>query len=33
VAAGADARRTGPPRTEAIDMIALHSTGGPTAVP
>lgn len=26
----ADARRTGRPRTQAIDLIVLHSTGGPT---
>jgi N-acetylmuramoyl-L-alanine amidase len=25
-----DARKTGPMRTEKIDMIVLHSTGGPT---
>ena len=24
------ARKTGSPRTEAIDMVVLHSTGGPT---
>ena len=29
-APGADARRTGPVRTETIDMVVLHSTGGPT---
>jgi N-acetylmuramoyl-L-alanine amidase len=26
----AHARRTGPARTQAIDMIVIHSTGGPT---
>jgi N-acetylmuramoyl-L-alanine amidase len=26
----AQARRDGPARTEAIDMVVLHSTGGPT---
>jgi N-acetyl-anhydromuramyl-L-alanine amidase AmpD len=26
----AEARRTGKPRTEAIDMVVIHSTGGPT---
>ncbi len=26
----AEARRTGPPRSEPIDMVVLHSTGGPT---
>lgn len=31
VAAGAaHALRTGPPRTERIDMVVIHSTGGPT---
>jgi N-acetylmuramoyl-L-alanine amidase len=30
---GADARRTGPARTEAIDMVVIHSTGGPTCDP
>ena len=29
-ATNADARRTGRPRTQAIDLIVLHSTGGPT---
>lgn len=27
---GADARRTGAPRTESIDLVVIHSTGGPT---
>ena len=27
---GSDARSTGPPRTEPIDLIVIHSTGGPT---
>lgn len=27
---GADARRTGAPRTEAVDTVVIHSTGGPT---
>jgi N-acetylmuramoyl-L-alanine amidase len=26
----AEARRTGHPRTQAIDMVVIHSTGGPT---
>lgn len=26
----AEARRTGQPRTQAIDMVVIHSTGGPT---
>ncbi len=26
----AHARRNGPPRTQAIDMVVIHSTGGPT---
>jgi hypothetical protein len=26
----AGARATGPPRTQAIDMVVIHSTGGPT---
>ena len=26
----APARRTGAPRTQAIDMVVIHSTGGPT---
>ena len=26
----AEARRTGNPRTQAIDMVVIHSTGGPT---
>jgi N-acetylmuramoyl-L-alanine amidase len=30
VAAGAQARRTGGARTQAIDMVVIHSTGGPT---
>ena len=31
VAAGpAGARRTGPPRTQPIDSVVIHSTGGPT---
>jgi N-acetylmuramoyl-L-alanine amidase len=25
-----DARRTGAPRTESIDLVVIHSTGGPT---
>jgi N-acetylmuramoyl-L-alanine amidase len=25
-----EARRTGPPRSQKIDMIVIHSTGGPT---
>jgi N-acetylmuramoyl-L-alanine amidase len=29
----AAARRTGPPRTEAIDTVVIHSTGGPTCDP
>ncbi len=29
-ASGAQARRTGAVRTQAIDMIVIHSTGGPT---
>jgi N-acetylmuramoyl-L-alanine amidase len=29
-ASNADARRTGNVRTQAIDMIVIHSTGGPT---
>jgi N-acetylmuramoyl-L-alanine amidase len=29
----AQARRTGPARTEPIDMIVIHSTGGPTCDP
>jgi N-acetylmuramoyl-L-alanine amidase len=29
-AAGARARRTGGARTQAIDMVVIHSTGGPT---
>jgi N-acetylmuramoyl-L-alanine amidase len=29
-AADAQARRNGPARTQAIDMVVLHSTGGPT---
>jgi N-acetyl-anhydromuramyl-L-alanine amidase AmpD len=32
-ASGVDARRTGPPRTEPIDMVVIHSTGGPTCDP
>ena len=24
------ARRTGPPRTQPVDMVVIHSTGGPT---
>ena len=28
--ADAEARRTGPVRTQAIDMVVIHSTGGPT---
>ena len=32
-ASGADARRTGPARTEPIDMVVIHSTGGPTCDP
>jgi hypothetical protein len=27
---GADARTQGPPRTQPIDMVVIHSTGGPT---
>lgn len=30
VAAAAHARRTGGARTQAIDMVVIHSTGGPT---
>jgi N-acetylmuramoyl-L-alanine amidase len=30
VACNAEARRTGPKRTQAINMIVIHSTGGPT---
>lgn len=30
VAGGAEARRTGGARTQAIDMVIVHSTGGPT---
>jgi N-acetylmuramoyl-L-alanine amidase len=30
VAAGAHGRRTGAVRTQAIDMVVIHSTGGPT---
>jgi N-acetylmuramoyl-L-alanine amidase len=30
VASMAQARRNGPPRTHAIDMVVIHSTGGPT---
>jgi N-acetylmuramoyl-L-alanine amidase len=30
VAGDADARRTGAIRTQAIDMVVIHSTGGPT---
>ena len=26
----AEARRTGSPRTQAVDMVVIHSTGGPT---
>ena len=26
----ASARRDGPPRTQTIDMVVIHSTGGPT---
>ena len=26
----AEARRTGHPRTQAVDMVVIHSTGGPT---
>jgi len=29
-AGDAEARRTGHPRTQAIDMVVIHSTGGPT---
>jgi len=29
-ASGAQARRTGAARTQAIDMVVIHSTGGPT---
>jgi N-acetylmuramoyl-L-alanine amidase len=29
-ASGAQARRTGAARTQAIDMVIIHSTGGPT---
>ncbi len=29
----ADARRTGHPRSEAIDTVVIHSTGGPTCDP
>jgi N-acetylmuramoyl-L-alanine amidase len=32
-AGDADARRNGPARTERIDMVVLHSTGGPTCGP
>lgn len=32
-ASGADARRTGPARTEPIDMVVIHSTGGPACDP
>jgi N-acetylmuramoyl-L-alanine amidase len=29
-ASGVDARRSGAARTQAIDMVVIHSTGGPT---
>ncbi len=29
-ASNAEARRTGSVRTQAIDMVVIHSTGGPT---
>jgi N-acetylmuramoyl-L-alanine amidase len=29
-AGDASARRNGPPRTQPIDMVVIHSTGGPT---
>ena len=30
VAAPAHARTSGPPRTQPVDMVVIHSTGGPT---
>lgn len=30
LASSAEARRSGPPRTQPIDMVVIHSTGGPT---
>ena len=30
LATPSDARRDGPPRTQAIDTVVIHSTGGPT---
>jgi hypothetical protein len=32
LAVESDARRTGAPRTESIDLVVIHSTGGPTCV-
>lgn len=32
-ASDADARRSGPPRKVPIDMVVIHSTGGPTCNP
>jgi len=30
LASSAEARHSGPPRTQPIDMVVIHSTGGPT---